>query len=138
MEEIILVPAPRTIRRRKGTVPVPATLESELAGYTVGADSPQGVNAQVDTGLIKGEQSYRLSIGPDDLTLIAGDQQGLYYGFMTLRQLVRQADDAGRIPCVHIEDWPEFPVRGVMLDISRDRVPTMETFKRLIDLWAEL
>jgi len=138
MEEIILVPAPRTTRRRKGTVPVPATLESELAGYTVGADNPQGVRAQVDTGLIKGEQSYRLSIGPDDLTLIAGDQQGLYYGFMTLRQLVRQADDAGRIPCVHIEDWPEFPVRGVMLDISRDRVPTMETLKRLIDLWSEL
>ncbi len=138
MEEIILVPVPRTIRRRKGTVPVPATLESELAGYTIGADSPQGVNAHVDTGPFKGEQSYRLSISPDDLTLIAGDQQGLYYGFMTLRQLIRQADKAGRIPCVHIEDWPEFPVRGVMLDISRDRVPTMETFKRLIDLWAEL
>ena len=92
----------------------------------------------MDTGPFKHEQSYRLSIGPDDLTLIAGDQHGLYYGFMTLRQLVRQADDAGKIPCVQIEDWPEFPVRGVMLDISRDRVPTMETLKRLIDLWSEL
>lgn len=138
MEEIILTPEPRMIHSRKGIVPVPANLESELAGYTVGADSPQGVKAQVDTGLFKHEQSYRLSIGPDDLTLIAGDQQGLYYGFMTLRQLVRQADKAGRIPCVYIEDWPEFPVRGVMLDISRDRVPTMETLKRLIDLWSEL
>ncbi len=138
MEEIILTPEPRMIHSRKGIVPVPANLESELAGYTVGADSPQGVKAQVDTGLLKHEQSYRLSIGPDDLTLIAGDQQGLYYGFMTLRQLVRQADKAGRIPCVYIEDWPEFPVRGVMLDISRDRVPTMETLKRLIDLWSEL
>jgi len=138
MEQIILAPAPRTISRMKGTYPVPATLESELAGYTVGAESPQGVRARVDASLIKGKQSYQLSISPDDLTLVAGDQQGLYYGFMTLRQLVRQADDAGRIPCVHIEDWPEFPVRGVMLDISRDRVPTMETLKRLIDLWSEL
>jgi len=138
MEKIILVPAPRTIRKRTGAAPVPANLESELAGYTVGADSPQGVKAHAGTGPFKHEQSYRLSIGPDDLTLIAGDQQGLYYGFMTLRQLVRQADRAGRIPCVQIEDWPEFPVRGVMLDISRDRVPTMETLKRLIDLWAEL
>ena len=138
MEEIILVPAPRTIHRRKGTIPVPANLGSELAGYTVGADSPQGVKAHVDSAVFKHEQSYRLSIGPDDLTLIAGDQLGLYYGFMTLRQLVRQADKAGRIPFVHIEDWPEFPVRGVMLDISRDRVPTMETLKRLIVLWSEL
>jgi hypothetical protein len=138
MEEITLVPTPRTIRRRKGTVPVPVSLESELDGYTVGADSPQAIKAQVDTGLFNHEQSYRLSTGPDGLTLIAGDQHGLYYGFMTLRQLVRQADQAGSIPSVQIEDWPEFPVRGVMLDISRDRVPTMETLKRLIDLWSEL
>jgi hypothetical protein len=57
---------------------------------------------------------------------------------MTLRQLVRQAGEAGRLPCLEIEDAPQFPVRGVMLDISRDRVPTMDTLKRLIDLWAEL
>ncbi len=138
MEQTILVPAPRTISGMKGTYPVPATLESELAGYTVGAESPRCVRVRVDAGLSKGKQSYQLSISPDDLNLVAGDEQGLFYGFMTLRQLVRQIDNTDRIPCVHIEDWPEFPVRGVMFDISRDRVPTMETLKRLIDLWSEL
>jgi hypothetical protein len=57
---------------------------------------------------------------------------------MTLRQLVRQADRDGRIPCLTIEDSPALPTRGVMLDISRDRVPTTKTLKALIDLWAEL
>lgn len=133
-----LVPAPAKLNRTKGTYTVPAALETELSGYTVGADSPPGVKASVDAGSIKGEQSYRLAVSPNDLTLTAGGEQGLFYGFMTLRQLVRQADDARRIPCVQIDDRPEFPIRGVMLDISRDRVPTMETLKRLIDLWSEL
>lgn len=35
-----------------------------------------------------------------------------------------------------IEDWPDFAVRGVMLDISRDKVPTIQTLHRLIDRLA--
>jgi len=40
----------------------------------------------------------------------------------TLLQLSRQFAEA--LPCLEIEDSPDFPVRGVMLDISRDKVPT--------------
>jgi hypothetical protein len=39
---------------------------------------------------------------------------------------------------LRIEDWPDFPVRGFMLDISRDKVPTMRTLFSLIDQLAEL
>jgi len=35
-----------------------------------------------------------------------------------------------------ISDWPDFPVRGLMLDISRDKVPRMETLFELIDMLA--
>ncbi len=37
-----------------------------------------------------------------------------------------------------IEDEPAFKNRGFMLDISRDRVPTISTLKSLIDILAEL
>jgi len=40
------------------------------------------------------------------------------------------------LPAMEIEDWPEFPVRGVHWDISRCRVPTMETLYALIDRLA--
>ena len=39
---------------------------------------------------------------------------------------------------MEIEDWPDFAVRGVMLDISRDKVPTMRTLRRLVDLLASV
>ena len=138
MRELTLVPKPRKIVQRDGLHTLSAELEAELSRHTIGTDYPKGVTARIDPAPFEDEQSYSLSVAPADLTLIAGGEAGLYYGFMTLRQLVGQADEAGRIPCLHIEDRPELPVRGVMLDISRDRVPTMDTLKRLIDLWSEL
>ena len=41
------------------------------------------------------------------------------------------------LPSLEIEDWPDFPARGVMLDISRDKVPPIETLFSLIDLLAQ-
>lgn len=80
-------------------------------------------------------QGYRLHITPHQIILEAADSPGLFYGTMTLRQLVRQFRDA--LPACLIEDEPDLPVRGVMLDISRDKIPTMETLFRLVEELAE-
>ncbi|MBV8984253.1 MAG: family 20 glycosylhydrolase, partial [Acidimicrobiia bacterium] len=55
---------------------------------------------------------------------------GAFYGRATLEQLRRL--HAGDLPVCEVEDWPDLPVRGVMLDVSRDKVPTMETLEALV------
>ena len=42
------------------------------------------------------------------------------------------------LPLLEIDDYPDFPARGVMLDVSRDKVPTMETVYGLVDWLAGL
>lgn len=138
MEELVLVPKPKKIRRREGAYSPPAFLERRLAAYTLGTEAPKGTEARIDPARLRDAQSYRLEVTPDGASVVAGGKPGMFYGLMTLRQLIRQADATGRVPCLRIDDYPQFPVRGVMLDISRDRVPTMKTIKGLIDLWAEL
>ena len=91
----------------------------------------------VDPAQVPQPEGYRLTIGPDSIHIVAHDSAGAFYAAMTMRQLARQADGAGELPCLCIEDWPDFPHRGVMLDISRDKVPTMETLYALVDLLAE-
>jgi hexosaminidase len=132
----LLIPAPRKILLRDGSYVPPPTLEMELAGFTLGSGSPRGIEARVEPGAAA--ESYRLTVRAGGVSLIAADRAGMFYGIMTLRQLLRAAGRTAAIPCLQIEDRPEFPVRGVMLDISRDRVPTMECLKGLIDLWSEL
>lgn len=80
-------------------------------------------------------QSYRLRIDPSGIELTAGDAAGFRYGAVTLGQLL--ATGRRRIRAMQIDDRPDFPVRGVMLDISRDKVPKTAELRRLIDLLAD-
>ncbi len=79
-------------------------------------------------------QGYNLTITPQAIHLVASEPVGVFYGVLTLIQLLEQCD--GEIPTLRISDSPDFPHRGVMLDISRDKVPTMETLYALVDLLA--
>ena len=42
-----------------------------------------------------------------------------------------------RVPPMTVSDWPDFPNRGVMLDITRGKVPEMTTLYALVDKLAE-
>ena len=90
---------------------------------------------RIEAGDDRVPQGYRLSVNADHILVSAHDVQGLFYGAMTLIQLLRQAD--GSLVRMDIDDYPDFPVRGVMLDISRDKVPTMVSLFALIDQLAE-
>ena len=52
----------------------------------------------------------------------------------TFSQLI--ANCPGEVPCLEIEDWPDFKVRGFYYDITRGKVPTLETLKNLVDTLA--
>ena len=85
------------------------------------------------TGAPLPPQGYRLTVREDGTTDIeAADAAGRFYAEQTLRQLGASPDP------VVIEDWPDIAVRGVMLDVSRDKVPTMETLFGLVDRLASL
>ncbi|MBS2211813.1 family 20 glycosylhydrolase [Carboxylicivirga mesophila] len=81
-------------------------------------------------------QAYTLTIGEYDIQLTGGSETGVYYGLLTLQQVGRYAVDHGYWPMVSIVDEPDFERRGVMLDISRDKVPTMKTLYGIVDKLA--
>ena len=79
-------------------------------------------------------EGYRLRIGSAMVDLTAADDAGEAYGRATLAQLARAYD--GKLPVGTVDDWPDLSVRAVMLDISRDKVPSIETLHALIDRLA--
>ncbi len=76
-------------------------------------------------------QEYSLAITPSAIEARAASPAGLFYAIQTLRQVIQQS--GAELPALRCRDWPDFPVRGVMLDVSRDKVPTMETLYALVD-----
>ncbi len=80
-------------------------------------------------------QGYRLMVRPEEgITIWAHDLPGAFYGVCTVLQLIEQSGRS--LPALDVLDWPDFAVRGVLLDVSRDKVPTMETLLGLIDRLA--
>jgi len=80
-------------------------------------------------------ESYRLRIGPQQIRISSHTDAGLWHGLQSLRQLCQRYK---ALPCVELTDWPDFPERGFMLDISRNKVPSMDSLKELVDLLALL
>ncbi len=110
-------------------------IEWTLAATTTGDPQEIGATLRVDSGRVKNEEGYELAVTPNGIEIIAGSARGIFYGVCTLAQLITQSPNHP-IPCLHIADHPDFPNRGVMLDISRDKVPTMATLFDLVDLLA--
>ncbi len=101
-----------------------------------GSDEIEAVDpAQIEVVITSAlpSEGYRLTIGSGGVTVEAADPAGAAHARRTLAQLVTAE---GRWPHAQITDHPDLAVRGAMLDMSRDKVPTMPTLLGLIDQLA--
>jgi hypothetical protein len=115
---LLLLPRPRRLAVRSGP------------GAKRDAAPELGFDARL------GREAFTLEIGAGTVRIRHGDANGRRYAEEALRQIRRQSGDT--LPALALEDAPDFPVRGYMLDVSRDRVPTRETLAGLVERMARL
>jgi hypothetical protein len=96
-----------------------------------------GATITVEPSQMPRPQGYEFTIDEDQIRIVAQDAAGAFYAAQTLSQICRQRMGTKELHCMKIDDWPDFPNRGVLLDISRDKVPRMKTLYELIDLLSE-
>jgi hexosaminidase len=154
-DDLVLLPRPRALTRTGATYTLPDSgtiqlalprpgdalftakrLQSALQFYAgaqfaiAGGDLDGAVRLAINPAARP--QGYSLTISAEGIQIVGGDLAGLYYGAVTLAQLLRTGGKT--LPTLVIVDYPDFLRRGVMLDVSRDRVPKMDTVMQIIDL----
>lgn len=160
----LLCPAPQRVRTEGGTLELALPLRIVLASQAqrlhplvarvlhphVAAEVdaiPQspGAGGELRVVLRPGlaAQGFELATRDTDLVLEASDEAGVRHGMQCLRQILRQLASAPaarclRLPRFALGDWPDFAERGVMLDVSRTRVPTCAALHALVATLAEL
>jgi hypothetical protein len=157
-----LLPCPRSLKILRGTFTLPEKVGTPRRGVRSAATvSQRGESAQRADPTIKIVRSnsaskhpegYALTITKNGIEISFRELGGLRAAAATLRQLLRlyhcgtdfqsvnpQAKTSVplRLPCLKIRDWPDFPRRGVMLDISRGRVPKLETLLEFVEHLAD-
>jgi hypothetical protein len=118
MRDLVLLPRPRRL------------------APGAGPGAPAGAAPDVRADAALGRDAFALEIGGGAVRIRHGSGGARRYAEETLRQI--RAQSGATLPPLRIDDAPDFPVRGTMLDVSRDRVPTRETLARLVDLLALL
>jgi hypothetical protein len=116
-----LLPCPRSLKLLRGTFTLPKQKPLSVIKVIRANSTPNH------------PEGYALTISKTGIEISFRETGGLRAASATLRQLLRQY--GRRLPCLRIRDCPDFPRRGVMLDISRGRVPKLET---LLDLAEHL
>ena len=78
-----------------------------------------------------GPEGYALRVTRDGIAATASTDAGLFYAVQTLKQLLKTC--GARIPALTIRDRPALAHRGLMVDVSRGKVPTLQTLFSLVD-----
>ncbi|GJF33145.1 hypothetical protein KNE206_58450 [Kitasatospora sp. NE20-6] len=103
---------------------------AELTGLhlTVATGSPNTgdialrVDPAADYGAARTElraEAYRLTADAGSISITGGGEKGLYYGTRTLLQAVLGSPDRSSVPAGTAVDFPDYAVRGFMLDVGR-------------------
>ncbi len=68
-----------------------------------------------------GSEGYTIDLD-DRVTIAAYGEIGALYGATTIAQML-DVYDGYNLPCGHVRDYPQYPVRAMMLDVARHYVP---------------
>ena len=82
-----------------------------------------------------GGEGYHLVINSSVVEITAPNPVGIFYGVITLLQLLPITNGPWKIACCSIIDYPRYSWRGTMLDVSRHFFG-VEDLKHYIDLLA--
>ncbi len=80
------------------------------------------------------QNDYEMIIEAEKIIINSKTHEGLFHGLQTLKQLITEYKR--HLPCLEIKDNPEFIDRGFYHDVTRGKVPTLDTLKELADLAA--
>ena len=149
--EIKLFPSPQKLKLLSDRFPIPSTfpfyieeesfriLEPHLSsqGFSPAEQSKDAL-ISIRKEEVAHPKGYLLKISHSQITLSGNEAEGIFHGLQTLFQILKNPEYLHNLPCLEIEDYPILKRRGFMLDVSRCKVPTMDTLYSLIDLLAQL
>ena len=156
-----LIPQPASLQSREGNFPITPTTQvvasdprarvaaEQFAALTArshgfqlpvreaSASDTHTIQFRIDTNATgSSPESYTVDVGTRQAIVTARDPRGLFYGAVTLWQLLSLDSAAAlRLPAVHIDDTPRFAWRGLMLDSAR-HFQSVDEIKQLLDAMA--
>lgn len=111
-------------------------LQMDLGHFSFSNDSLNRLSLEISADPEGNEEAHTLLIAPNLVEIKSPTARGLHYGLSTLKLLM--ASGNGLLSFGSTRAAPGFPNRGVMLDVSRGKMPTLDYLKQLIGVLSDL
>lgn len=149
--KIVFLPEPKKVVFSKGQLAIPRrisigigdqslfeaanVIRDFLPGATVNI-AARGIADTIALGLDPKLRPgcYTLRVTTKGVRIAGQTIAAVCHGVQTLRQIVEQSGEC--LPVLSMQDWPDFPDRGVYYDVCRGRVPKLEWLKAMADQLA--
>lgn len=114
-------------------------MRSELGHELTTVNNGAEIMIEID-GAMAGDESYRLNIDENGVTIVSSTNTGVFYGLQSLIALIptqnfQNKSTSLELPFVAVSDAPAFPYRGFHLDVSRN-FHSMTSVKKVLRLMA--
>jgi len=113
-------------------------LYSNTRKISMGVNEKSKIEYTIDSEIDLPSEGYTLEILKNKVKITAKDQAGLFYGFITLDQLLEDSKNKNNnLPIVYIEDFPSLKFRPIHLDLKH-HIEKKSYYFDLIDDLAKL
>lgn len=111
-------------------------LEKRLNDFNINSSAKTLITLNLKKDIQKVEEEYKLYITKDLVEISSPSVRGLSHGLSTLKLMLYTGENY----LYHgiIKEAPKFENRGVFLDVSRGKMPTMDYLKDLISFLSDL
>ena len=114
---------------------IPTPKKISFGNEVISADKLLAIPFNIES-LSDSRFDYALvEIAIDGVTIKTNSRYPSVVADMIKRRIAESADENGNVPVALIEDWSDYPYRGVMLDVARN-FTGKEDVKRFIDLMS--
>lgn len=101
----------------------------------MGENEKSKIEFSIDSEIDLPSEGYSLEILKNKVKIIAKDQAGLFYGFITLDQILGDSKNKNiNLPVVYIEDFPSIKFRPIHLDLKHHTEKKSYYFNLIDDL----
>lgn len=133
-----MLPIARKIEKKMKACGAVTEVVASLHGFPKG-ELINVITLRINQAIFRHSEGYKIVIDDSGIKILGADKAGLFYGVTTFIQVIDLCGQKTNkkeliFPYLTIVDWPDYSNRGVMIDISRDKVPKMETLYDLVDL----
>lgn len=111
-------------------------LQVSLSNFSFTKDSQNELRLKLSADPEGNDEGHILHIAPKLVEIMSPTVRGLHYGLSSLKLLLSTGHGVLSYGSAHAA--PSFPNRGVMLDVSRGKMPTLDYLKNLICFLSDL